>query len=82
MHDGIHTEKAGIPSATICTDKFEVTAKAMAGMWGAPNYPVIYTRHPIGQLDREGVRSRAEELLDEVIAVLTGVEVSQLATTV
>ncbi len=81
MHDGIHLEKAGIPSATICTEPFEVTAKAMARMWGAPDYPVIYTSHPVGGLDREGVRRRAEELADHVVAVLTGVEVAHLAPT-
>ena len=80
MHEGIHLEKAGIPSATICTDRFEATAKGMASMWGAPDYPVIYTRHPLWKVDREAVRQRAGELLDEVLAVLTGVEVSQLST--
>ncbi len=81
MHDGIHLEKAGIPSATICTDSFKVTAKAMAGMWGAADYPTIYTSHPVGGLDRETIRRRAEDLLAEVVAVLTGVEASQLTTT-
>ena len=80
MHDGIHLERAGIPSATICTDRFEVTARAMAGMWGAAEYPTIYTAHPLGGLDREAIRRRAEGLLDEVVSVLTGVEASQLAT--
>ena len=60
VHDGIHAEKAGIPYATICTDKFEVTAKATASMWGAPDYPVIYTSPPIGHLNRENVRHRAK----------------------
>ena len=81
MHDGIHLEKAGIPSATVCTDSFMVTARAMASMWGAGDYPVIYTPHPVGGLDRETIRQRAEELIDEVVAVITGVEVSQLAVT-
>ena len=82
MHDGIHAEKAGIPSATICTDSFEVTAKGMARLWGAPDYPVIYTPHPIGGLEKEALQRRAQELVDQVVAVLTGVEVSQLVATV
>jgi hypothetical protein len=53
----------------------------MASMWGAADYPVIYTPHPVGGLDRETIRQRAEELIDEVVAVITGVEVSQLAVT-
>jgi len=81
VHDGIHLEKAGIPSATICTDPFKITATAMANMWGAPNYPVIYTSHPVGGLPRDAIRRRAEGLLDQVVATLTGVEASQLAAT-
>ena len=72
MHDGIHTEKAGIPSATICTDRFTHTAQAMAKMWGAPDYPTLYTPHPIENLDRAQLRQRAESLATEVAAVLTG----------
>ena len=72
MHDGIHTEKAGIPSATICTDRFTHTAQAMAKMWGAPDYPTLYTPHPIENLNREQLRARAESLAAEVVAVLTG----------
>ena len=78
MHDGIHVEKAGIPAAVICTDRFEVTAKGMAETWGAPDFPVIYTNHPVGTLDRDGVKERAGQLADPVVAVLTGVEVSEL----
>ena len=72
MHDGIHTEKAGIPSATICTDRFTHTAQAMAKMWGAPDYPTLYTPHPIENLNRAQLRQRAETLATEVAAVLTG----------
>ena len=79
MHDGIHVEKTGIPSATICTDPFERTAKGMASMWGAADYPTIFTAHPVGGLDRAAIRRRAEGLLDEVVAVLTGVEASQVS---
>ena len=76
MHDGIHLEKAGVPSATVCTDRFENTARAMARMWGDPDYPVIYTGHPIGGLDREAVKLRAEGLLDRVVSVITGGQTS------
>ncbi|HZA24618.1 MAG TPA: hypothetical protein VFA32_18810 [Dehalococcoidia bacterium] len=72
MHDGVHVEKAGVPSATICTDRFIHTASAMAKMWGAPDYPTIFTEHPIENLNREQIRSRAEKLATEVVRVLTG----------
>ena len=72
MHDGIHVENAGIPSATICTDRFVLTAQGMAKMWGAPDYPTIFTQHPIENLAREALRARAEELAPMVVRVLTG----------
>ncbi len=65
-------ENAGIPSATICTDRFIPTARGMAQMWGAPDYPTIYTQHPIENLTREQLRSRAEELAPQVVKVLLG----------
>jgi hypothetical protein len=79
VHDGIHLEKAGVPAATVCTDRFENTARAMARMWGDADYPVIYTHHPIGGLDRAAVRRRAEGLLDRVVSVITGVGASREA---
>ena len=72
MHDGIHVEQAGLPSATICTDRFIPTARGMAQMWGASDYPTIFTEHPIENLSREQLRQRAEGLAAEVVAVLTG----------
>ena len=71
MHDGIHVEQAGLPSATICTDRFIPTANAMARMWGAADYPTIFTPHPIENLDRPALRERAEGLASEVVAILT-----------
>ena len=72
MHDGIHAEKAGAPSATICTDRFVPTASAMARMWGAPDYPTIFTQHPVENLTRQQLRQRAEGLAAQVARVLTG----------
>jgi hypothetical protein len=72
VHDGIHIEQAGIPAVTICTDIFAETARAMANMWGAPDYPVIFTPHPISHLTREQLRARAEAMLDQIVTILTG----------
>ena len=72
MHDGIHLERAGLPSATICTDSFARTSFAMAQTWGASDYPVIFTQHPIENCDRSELRSRAAKLAAQVVAVLTG----------
>jgi len=70
VHDGIHVEKAGTPSVTICTDVFRVTSESMAEMWGAEEYEIVYTEHPISELDRSELRSRCEEMLPKLISVL------------
>ena len=72
MHDGIHVENAGIPSATICTDRFIPTAEGMAKMWGAPDYPTLFTEHPIENLNRDQIRQRAEALAPKVVSILIG----------
>ncbi len=72
MHDGIHVEKAGLPSATILTDTFRPTGLTMARLWGAEDYPIIFTKHPISQLSPEETRRRAKVIAPQVVAVLTG----------
>ncbi len=64
-------EHTGLPSVTICTDRFIHTAAAMARLWGAPDYPTIFTEHPIENLTREQLRRRAEGLAPQVARVLT-----------
>jgi len=72
VHDGIHAEQAGLPSATICTDRFTHTAAAMAQMWGAPDYPTVFIPHPIENLNRQQLRKLAEGMAAQVVGILTG----------
>lgn len=72
MHDGIHLEQAGLPAVTICTDIFMTTAQAMASMWGAPEYPIIFTPHPISHLTRAQLRARATAMLEQIVSIVTG----------
>ena len=44
----------------------------MASMWGAPDYPLIFTQHPISHLTRAQLRERAEAMLEQMVAILTG----------
>jgi hypothetical protein len=70
--DGLAFERRGIPAAVICTDAFIVTADAMAALKGATGYQYARTAHPVAVLTREQVRARAEEVLPQVVALLTG----------
>ena len=54
MLDGIVLEKAGVPSASIVTDVFELTGRAMAEQWGVPTYRFLIMPHPIANLTEAG----------------------------
>lgn len=72
MHDGIELETRGIPAAVLCTDRFEVTGRAMAEARGAPDFPIALVRHPIASLRPAEVAAQADAILARVIAILTG----------
>ena len=70
MLDGIVFEKAGIPAASIVTDVFEGTGRAMAVAWGVPNYKVLALPHPIANLTDAQLEQRAREIAPEIVKLL------------
>jgi hypothetical protein len=68
--DGIVFEKAGIPSASIVTDVFEATGRAMAVAWGVPNYKFLALPHPIANLTEAQLEQRAREIAPEIVKLL------------
>lgn len=69
--DGIALERAGVPTAVICSDAFTATAGGMAELHGVPDYAYLTTAHPVAVLAPEQVAERAGQLLDGVVATLT-----------
>ena len=70
MLDGILLEKVGVPSASIVTDVFEVTGRAMAEQWGVPTYKFLVMPHPIANLTELQLDQRAREIASEVAKLL------------
>jgi hypothetical protein len=68
--DGILFEKVGIPAASIVTDVFEETGRAMARSWGVPEYRFLAMPHPIANLTEAQLDSRAQEIAAEVAKLL------------
>jgi hypothetical protein len=68
--DGIVLEKAGVPSASIVTDVFEQTARAMAEQWGLPTYRFLMVPHPIANLSDAELDQRARAIVSEVAKLL------------
>jgi hypothetical protein len=70
VQDGIIFEKAGVPAAPIATHVFENMGRASAAAQGMPDYPFVVIEHPIGRLDDDELRRRAEEALPRVVKLL------------
>ena len=70
MLDGILLEKVGVPSASIVTDVFEVTGRAMAEQWGLPYYRFLVMPHPTANLSEAELDRRAREIAPEVVKLL------------
>lgn len=70
MLDGILLERVGVPSASVVTDVFEVTGRAMAEQWGLPYYRFLVMPHPIANLTEAELDQRARELAPEVAKLL------------
>ena len=70
MLDGILLEKVGVPSASIVTDVFEVTGRAMAEQWGLLYYRFLVMPHPVANLTEAELDQRARETAPEVVKLL------------
>jgi hypothetical protein len=68
--DGIVLEKKGVPAASIVTDVFERTGRAMAEQWGVPTYKFLMMPHPIANLTDAQLDQRAREIAPEVVKLL------------
>jgi hypothetical protein len=68
--DGIVFEKVGMPAASIVTDVFEATGRAMAQAWGVPEYRFLALKHPIANLTEAELDQRAREIAPAVAALL------------
>jgi hypothetical protein len=68
--DGIVFEKHGIPAASIITDVFDATGRAMAVAWGLPNYKYLAMPHPIANLTEEELDRRAREIAPQIVDLL------------
>jgi hypothetical protein len=68
--DGILFEKVGVPAASIITDVFDATARAMAQSWGVPDYKYLAMPHPIANLTEAQLDQRAREIAPDVVKLI------------
>lgn len=70
MLDSIVFEQQGVPSASIVTEVFKVTGRAMARTWGLPDFRFIAMPHPIANLTPAELDRRAAAIAPEVVRLL------------
>ena len=70
MLDSIVLEQNGVPSASIITDAFRATGKAMARTWGLPDFRFLEMPHPIANLTDAQLDQRASAIVPEVVKLL------------
>lgn len=70
MLDSIVFEQHGVPSASIVTDVFKMTGRAMARSWGVPDFRFLMMPHPIANLTAAELDQRAAAIVPEVVRLL------------
>ena len=70
MHDAISAEKLGIPAVAVITERFLPTGRVMASFAGLKDYPLACIAHPISHNTEAEIRSKAEEIVDQVLTIL------------
>ena len=64
-------EKLGIPAVAVITDRFEASARAMAGANGLADYPFAIIAHPIAGNTDDELRAKAETAIRDIVLLLT-----------
>ena len=65
-------ESLGIPAVPIATHEFRTAARAQASQLGRADLDAVYVEHPIQDQSRAEIEARAEKVLAEIVARLTG----------
>jgi len=57
---------------SICTDAFSAPARAMADMYGLPDFEPVMIPHPIASLTQAEIEANIREIIPDIVRVLTG----------
>ena len=62
--------KRGLVTAVICSEPFLKLGKNQARVFGVPDLPLLLIPHPLGGLDLEGVKARAQHAIPQVLEII------------
>ena len=57
---------------SICTDAFVVPARAMADVYGVPDFEFVTIPHPIASLGPAEIDANVQAVIAAVVRILTG----------
>ena len=72
MHDTLKLEGLGIASVPVATQEFMTAARAQAAALGRPEFDAVYVPHPIQDQTKAQIEAKADAVIEELIARLTG----------
>jgi hypothetical protein len=59
-----------VPTVVVATTSFAALAHQMADTFGLPEARIAVVEHPLGGIDEDAVRARAEEAVEQVLELL------------
>ena len=65
-------ESAGIPTVLVATGELRLLADQTAADLGLADLRIVSVKHPIGGVPEAAILARADAVVDEVLALLTG----------
>lgn len=70
--------KRGVIAAVVCSDTFMKLGSAQAKVFGVPDLPLLKIQHPLGGLNMDKVRERADVALPQLIQTIKAVKRKQV----
>jgi len=72
LHDTVWFEIQGKPAVSIASSEFGEAAETQAKALGMTDARRVFVPHPIQDATDEEMRAKADGVIDEIIAALTG----------
>ena len=62
--------KRGLVTAVVCSTAFRRLGETQAKVFGVPDLPLLIVQHPLGGMDLDTVRRRAEVAAPQLVALI------------
>jgi len=62
--------KRGLVTAVVCSTAFQKLGQTQAKIFGVPDLPLLIIQHPLGGLDLDSVKGRAEVATPQLVRLI------------